>query len=138
MLLVFLAFGSSFAAPALESWSVASVAYAVLSLTVIRMLPVAISLLGSGLRWPTVLFLGWFGPRGLASILFGILIVNELDLMHETLIFNVVMLTVLISIVAHGVTAAPFARRYAATSVDEEACPAEHKPVMAHPLRMQS
>ena len=132
-----LAFGVSFAAPALEAVSLTSVAYAVLSLTVIRMVPVALSLAGTGLRWPTVLFLGWFGPRGLASILFGILIVNELELPHETLIFNVVMLTVLLSVVAHGVTAAPFARRYAQMATDPEHCPAEHAPVMSHPLRME-
>ncbi|MEM7137670.1 MAG: sodium:proton antiporter [Myxococcota bacterium] len=137
MLLVFLAFGSSFATPALEELSWASVAYAVLSLTLIRMLPVAVALIGTGLRWPTVLFLGWFGPRGLASILFGILIVDQLELAHETLIFNVVMLTVLFSVVAHGVTASPFARRYARMAEDAEHCPAEHEPVMSHPLRMK-
>ncbi|MGB5811887.1 MAG: sodium:proton antiporter, partial [Polyangiales bacterium] len=138
MLLVFLAFGSSFAAPALEGASIATVVYAVLSLTLIRMLPVALSLIGTGLRWPTILFLGWFGPRGLASILFGMLIVSELDLEHETLIFNVVMLTVLFSVVAHGVTASPLARRYAAMATDREHCPAEHESVMDHPLRMRA
>lgn len=137
MLLVFLAFGSSFAAPALESLSLRSLVYAVLSLTVIRMLPVAISLAGTGLRVPTVLFLGWFGPRGLASILFGILIVNELELAHEALIFNVAMSTVLLSVVAHGITAAPFAGRYAALASDPEDCPAEHAPVINHPLRLE-
>ena len=138
MLLVFLAFGSSFAVPAVNDASVATALYAVLSLTLIRMLPVAVSMIGAGLRLPTVLFLGWFGPRGLASILFGILIVDELALEHEALIFNVVMLTVLLSIVAHGVTAAPLAARYAALASDVERCPEENQPVIDHPLRVPS
>ncbi|MBW1761505.1 MAG: sodium:proton antiporter [Deltaproteobacteria bacterium] len=135
MLLVFLAFGASFAAPALESASWRTVTYAVLSLTVIRMVPVAIAMLGTGLRPPTVLFLGWFGPRGLASILFGILVLNEADLPHEALIFQLVMLTVLFSVVGHGISAASLARRYAAMAADREHCPEEHRAVMEHPLR---
>ena len=66
--------------PALEhvSWQIAL--YAVLSLTVVRMLPVAIAMLGSGAKWPTVGFLGWFGPRGLASIVFAVIVVEEAHL----------------------------------------------------------
>jgi NhaP-type Na+/H+ or K+/H+ antiporter len=138
MLLVFLAFGVSFVAPALETASWRSLAYAILSLTVIRMVPVAIALIGTGLRFPTVLFLGWFGPRGLASILFGILVLDEADLPNEALIFQLVMLTVLFSIVAHGVSAAPLARRYAEMATDPEHCPEEHRAVLDHPLRMRS
>lgn len=138
MLLVFLAFGSSFAAPALWDADAATIAYAVLSLTLIRMLPVAVSMIGAGVKLPTVLFLGWFGPRGLASILFGILIVDEIVLEHGPLIFNVVMLTVLFSIVAHGATAAPLAARYGAIASDAESCPKEHQPVAEHPLRTGS
>ena len=55
-----------------ESWSWRILLYALLSLTVIRMLPVTISLLGARLDWPTVFFIGWFGPRGLASIVFAL------------------------------------------------------------------
>ena len=138
MLLVFLAFGVSFAAPALEASSLASFGYAIVSLTVVRMVPVAIALIGSGVRVSTVLFLGWFGPRGLASILFGLLIVSELDLAHEALFFEVVMLTVLLSVVAHGVSAAPLARRYGQAVGTPEACPVEHEPVMEHPLCVQT
>ncbi len=138
MLLVFLAFGASFAAPALETASWRSLAYAVLSLTAVRMIPVAISMVGTGLRFPTILFLGWFGPRGLASILFGILVLDETDLPNEALIFELVMLTVLFSVVAHGVSAAPLARRYAAMAADPEHCAEEHREVMDHPLRMRS
>ncbi|MGB3053164.1 MAG: sodium:proton antiporter [Polyangiales bacterium] len=138
MLLVFLAFGASFAAPALEMASGRALAYAILSLTLVRMVPVAIAMLGTGLRFPTVLFLGWFGPRGLASILFGILVLDEADLPNEALIFELVMLTVLFSVVAHGLSAAPLARWYGASAADPEHCPAEHEEVMDHPLRMRS
>ena len=138
MLLVFLAFGVSFAAPAVETASWSTVAYAVLSLTVIRMVPVAIALIGTGLRLPTVLFIGWFGPRGLASILFGILVLDEADLPLEAQIFELVMLTVLFSVVAHGLSAAPLARRYGAMAADRAHCAEEHQEVMEHPLRMRS
>ena len=138
MLLVFLAFGVGFAAPAVETASWSTVAYAVLSLTVIRMVPVAIALIGTGLRLPTVLFIGWFGPRGLASILFGILVLNEADLPHEAQIFELVMLTVLFSVVGHGLSAAPLARRYGAMAADRAHCAEEHQEVMEHPLRMRS
>ncbi|MBT8452938.1 MAG: sodium:proton antiporter [Deltaproteobacteria bacterium] len=138
MLLVFLAFGVSFAAPAFETASWRSLAYAALSLTAVRMIPVAISMLAAGLRFPTILFLGWFGPRGLASILFGILVLDEAELPNEALIFELVMLTVLFSVVAHGVSAAPLARRYAAMAADPAHCAEEHREVMVHSLRMRS
>ena len=84
-----------------------------LSLTVVRMLPVAVSLLGTRMRADTVLFIGWFGPRGLASILFGLLVVEESGVRGADTIFLVVGCTVLLSVLAHGVTAAPAARLYA-------------------------
>ena len=138
MLLVFLAFGTDFAAPALEEASWKAMTYAALSLTAIRMIPVAIALLGTGLRVRTVLFIGWFGPRGLASILFGILVLDQAALPDEGLVFQLVMLTVLLSVIAHGVSAAPLARRYAARASVPERCPEEHRPVAAHPLRQRS
>jgi NhaP-type Na+/H+ or K+/H+ antiporter len=58
------------------------VLYAILSLTLVRMVPVAIAMLGSRARAPTVLFLGWFGPRGLASIVFGVVVVEASGLPH--------------------------------------------------------
>jgi NhaP-type Na+/H+ or K+/H+ antiporter len=85
--------------------------YAILSLAVIRLLAVGISLIRISMKWVTTGFLGWFGPRGIASILY-IFTVLEEDLVNEALIYNVVMLTVLISIFAHGVTAAPLSKRY--------------------------
>ena len=138
MLLVFFSFGVSFAMPALETASWRALAYAVLSLTVIRMVPVAIAMIGTGLRLPTVLFLGWFGPRGLASILFGILVLDEAEIAHEGLIFQLVMLTVLFSVVAHGVSASPLARWYGAMTTDRAHCAVEHHEVIEHPLRTRS
>ncbi len=71
-------FGAGFVVPALEQLDLATALYAVLSLTVIRMVPVVISLLGSSADRATVLFVGWFGPRGLASVVFALLAIEEL------------------------------------------------------------
>ena len=79
-----------------------------LSLTVVRMLPVAIALIGTRLRLATVLFIGWFGPRGLASIVLGLVYLEqETQQPGEPTIRLAVMLTVLGSIFAHGVSAMP-------------------------------
>lgn len=88
-------------------------AYGALSLTVVRMLPVAVSMLGLGLRPATVGFLGWFGPRGLASILFAVLVIDELPVPGSELVVQVVLITVLLSVAAHGITAAPLSGLYA-------------------------
>ena len=87
--------------------------YAVLSLTLVRMLPVTIAMIGSRARPPTLGFLGWFGPRGLASIVFAVIVIEESALPHEHLIVLAIYLTVGLSVLAHGVTAAPLAARYA-------------------------
>jgi sodium/hydrogen antiporter len=111
--ITFIVFGAVLLAPALGdlSWSIA--AYAVLSLTVARMIPVAVALIGLHARPPTVGFLGWFGPRGLASIVFAVLVVEEANLPHEATILNVVYVTIGLSVLAHGLSAAPLAARYA-------------------------
>jgi len=94
------------------SWHVAL--YALLSLTVIRMLPVALSLYGTHLRGISLLFAGWFGPRGLASIVLGLLVVAEAPLLSgRDEIELVVASTVLLSVLLHGVTAAPLSAVYA-------------------------
>lgn len=88
--------------------------YAVLSLTVVRMLPVAVSLIGSRLSRPTVLFMGWFGPRGLASIVLGMVYLEmETHLPREDTIRLTVMATVGLSIFAHGLSALPGINWYA-------------------------
>ena len=112
-LLVFFIFGSVLVPASLGSWDLRTLIYAVLSLTLVRMLPVAASLAGTGLRAPTVAFIGWFGPRGLASILFVLLIVEEYQLAVGPRLVAVVVLTVLLSTVAHGMTAFPLVQRYA-------------------------
>ena len=86
--------------------------YAVLSLTIIRMLPVALSLLGSGLDRYTVLFVGWFGPRGIASVLYLLIAVGELGLKGYEAAISVIVTTVVISTVLHGVTAVPLAKLF--------------------------
>jgi NhaP-type Na+/H+ or K+/H+ antiporter len=94
------------------SWDVAL--YALLSLTLIRMLPVALSLFGTHLRSISVLFMGWFGPRGLASIVLGLIVVAEAPLLTgRERIEQVVALTVLFSVLLHGLTAAPLSAAYA-------------------------
>ena len=78
------------------TWRIAL--YALASLTVIRMLPVAMAMLGSGARRPTVAFLGWFGPRGLASIVFAVIVVQEADLPHARTILLTTYATVGLSV----------------------------------------
>jgi sodium/hydrogen antiporter len=109
----FIVFGAVLLGPSLThiDWRVA--AYAVLSLTVVRMLPVAIAMLGTKARPPTVAFAGWFGPRGLASIVFAVIVVQESHLPQTDTILLVAYTTVGLSVLAHGITAAPLADRYA-------------------------
>ena len=90
------------------------VLYALLSLTLIRMLPVAVSLIGTRLSGLSMLFMGWFGPRGLASLVLGLIVVAEAPLLAgRGLIEQVVALTVLLSVLLHGVSAAPLSIAYA-------------------------
>lgn len=94
------------------TWQI--ILYAILSLTVIRMLPVAISLIGTKLDFDTVLFIGWFGPRGLASIVLALLALEELKVFPgDSTFISVVFITVLISVFAHGFTASPLSNIYA-------------------------
>ena len=88
--------------------------YAILSLTVVRMLPVALALIGTRLSGATVLFMGWFGPRGLASIVLGLVYLEQhTQQPGESTIRLAVMMTVLISIFAHGLSALPGIEMYA-------------------------
>jgi NhaP-type Na+/H+ or K+/H+ antiporter len=81
---------------------------------VIRMLPVALSLYGTHLRGISVLFAGWFGPRGLASIVLGLIVVSEAPLLAGREEIEVaVALTVLLSVLLHGLTSAPLSAEYA-------------------------
>ena len=109
----FVLFGAILLGPALTELSWQLALYAVLSLTFVRMLPVVIAMWGSRARGPTLGFLGWFGPRGLASIVFAVIVIEESQLPHEHLIVLAIYLTVGLSVLAHGLTAAPLADRYA-------------------------
>ena len=112
---VWLVFGASLVGSLIfEAQDLRPIVYAIVSLTLIRMVPVAIALVGSGLALPTIAFVGWFGPRGLASIVFGIL---ALDALTESggatdVLAATVGWTVLLSVVAHGLSANPLAARY--------------------------
>ncbi len=109
----FVIFGAILLGPALGELTWQLALYAVLSLTVVRIIPVAIAMLGTHARLPTLGFMGWFGPRGLASIVFAVIIIEESKLPHEHLIVLTIYLTVGLSVFAHGLTAAPLADRYA-------------------------
>lgn len=134
MLTTFLVFGASLLPEALHHIDVEFVAYAVLSLTAIRMIPIALSLVGSGIRLPTFLFLGWFGPRGLASILFVLLILEQAELPHREEILSITVITVALSVVLHGISAAPLARMYGRLAASMGDCE-ESKQVPDMPLR---
>ena len=107
-LITWVVFGAMVVEPALQqlTWQVAC--YSVLSLTLIRMLPVFLSLAGMGLRAEAKLFTGWFGPRGLASIVFAVIVINA-KLPNGDTLTHVVAFTVLLSVVLHGLTAVPWA-----------------------------
>jgi NhaP-type Na+/H+ or K+/H+ antiporter len=106
-------FGAVALGPALHvlDWRIAL--YAVLSLTLARMLPVALALLGLHARRPTVAFVGWFGPRGLASIVFAIIVLEGSALTRVDLMVATVLITVGLSVYAHGLTALPLTNAYA-------------------------
>lgn len=115
---VFFLFGL-FVARAWNQFTGTAVLYAIFSLTLVRMLPVAVALVGSGLDRSTTPFMGWFGPRGLASIVLGIVFLEkQADLPGESTLRLAVLATVLLSIFAHGLSAVPgiaaYARRLAA------------------------
>jgi NhaP-type Na+/H+ or K+/H+ antiporter len=109
--LTFVVFGAAFVRPFVEraTWAVAL--YALVSLTVVRMVPVAIATLGTGSSPATVAYLGWFGPRGLASIVFAVLVV-EARVPHASTIVDATVLTVIASVVLHGLSAGPLTDRY--------------------------
>jgi NhaP-type Na+/H+ or K+/H+ antiporter len=136
-LLVWTAFGA-IAVPILAdrmNWDV--VLYAVLSLTLVRMVPVALALMGAGLDRSTVLFVGWFGPRGLASLVFALFALEELGSEGNEAV-AVIAATVLLSVLAHGVSAAPLAARYgraAAAEVPVPGGPVPDVPVRGLPRR---
>jgi sodium/hydrogen antiporter len=113
--LVWLLFGVGLAGPVISAgFDVAIVGYAILSLTVVRMAPVAIALLGTGLRTDTVALIGWFGPRGLASVVFLLVALDDLGPVHVATdaLVRAVTWTVVLSVFVHGLSAGPIGRWY--------------------------
>ena len=133
--ITFLVFGAVLVAPVLASltWQIAL--YVVLSLTVVRMLPVLIALAWSRVRFETRLFIGWFGPRGLASILFALLVFDQLSGTVADTVFSVAVWTILVSVFAHGVTASPWTSRLARRLSNAPASAAELIEVEEMPSR---
>ena len=111
--ITFVVFGAVLLGPMLDAATWSIFLYAIVSLTVVRMLPVAIAMVGTGARRPTVGFLGWFGPRGLASIVFAIILLEEGGLPHDDVILTTVVITIGLSVLVHGLSASPLADRYA-------------------------
>jgi NhaP-type Na+/H+ or K+/H+ antiporter len=109
----FVVFGAAVVGPVLALLTWREALYGVLSLTVVRMAPVAVSLLGTRASWRTVAFVGWFGPRGLASIVFMIIVLEDGDLSHVSGITAAVVFTVVLSVYAHGLSAQALTDRYA-------------------------
>ena len=110
-LITWVTFGAAVVGQAIGYFSWTILLYSFLSLTVIRMLPVFLCLTGSGIDTEGKLFIGWFGPRGLASIVFAVMVVNS-GLPDSGPLAMTVVCTIVLSIVAHGVTANPWAEAY--------------------------
>jgi len=112
-LFVFLIFGLVAVPMVASYWDARAWMYAILSLTVVRMLPVAVSLIGAKLDWQSIGLIGWFGPRGIASVLYLLMAVKDLGFAGHERIFSIIVLTVLLSVFLHGITAVPLSRLYA-------------------------
>ncbi len=134
VLITFLVFGAVLLPESLAQIKLSYLLYAVLSLSVIRMIPIALALVGASLRLPSQLFLGWFGPRGLASILFVLLILEESEMPHRDELLAITVVTVGLSALLHGVSAAPLARLYGSQAARMGECE-ENQPVPEIPLR---
>jgi NhaP-type Na+/H+ or K+/H+ antiporter len=122
-----------------QDLSARPIIYAALSLTVIRMLPVAISLAGTHLRTATVAFMGWFGPRGLASVVFTLLALEEIEHGGDgQMLLQTVTWTILLSVLLHGISASPVAARYGASIAEAgdipEKAPAGEPRIRLHDL----
>jgi sodium/hydrogen antiporter len=120
-LFIFLLLGLILVPRAAGYWDSRAWLYALLSLSVIRMLPVALSLAGTNLAWPSIAFIGWFGPRGIASILYLLMAVIEIGVAGHEQMISIAVLTVLLSIFLHGITAVPLSRLYAGPVADSRA-----------------
>ena len=112
VMLTFIIFGAVLLPMAFVEWDVGVLVYALLSLTLVRMLPIALSLIGTGLRWQTVMLFGWFGPRGIASIIYLLIVVHDSTLPDINPIMQITATTIGLSVLLHGLSAAPLANWY--------------------------
>lgn len=136
-MLTFTMFGAVILGPRLDDVTWPVVGYAVGSLVLVRGLAVTVAMVGSKVRWETVAFLGWFGPRGLASILFALLVVERAGVAVADQVLLITSVTVLLSVVTHGVTAAPWSRGYGRRAARLAAGAPEHVDVTQHYVRYQ-
>lgn len=137
----FIVFGAMILGPLVDEVTWQMALYAVLALTVVRMLPVALAMTGTGARRQTVAFLGWFGPRGLASIVFAVILLDDTELPHLQTLLLAITVTVALSVYVHGLTARPLTERYVRWwgSHAPDALPVmERIPAAAHRLRIAS
>lgn len=134
-LVVWLLFGSVIAPITIASFDWRVAAYAVLSLAAVRMVAVALALIGVGFHPATVALIGWFGPRGITSVIFALLAVEELGPRADAA-GAVIGLTVLFSVFAHGISAVPLAKRYGASAAAHR--PAESAVKSELPVRRAS
>ncbi len=112
ILITFIIFGSSMVFPALEYFNWQVLVYSVFMLGIARIVGVCCSVIGMNLRFDSILFLGWFGPKGIASLLYGLFLLEESGIQGSELIFSTMVITVLISVFAHGISALPGAYWY--------------------------
>lgn len=134
-LLTFLFFGALMVPPALPHINGPVLLYTLLSLTVVRIVPVALSLLGLNLNRGTLFFLGWFGPRGIATIIYGMLLLKEGQLEHREELFNIAVTVVLASVFVHGFSAWPAVQWYDRL-IHKSMTRPEHEPAHLFPLRL--
>jgi len=137
---VWFIFGAVMLVPGLQGADWRDLVFALLALTAVRMISVALALTGSGLDRTTVSFIGWFGPRGLATVVFGLLAVDLLAPADAAIVLPAVTVTVALSVLLHGVTAAPLAARYGMYAAKLRPERPEHQasPNLIHPRRLWS
>lgn len=105
---------------AMECFGADTILYALASLTLVRMIPVALALTGTGLRFDTKLFIGWFGPRGLATVVFAFAVLGRDDIAGAERIFGIAVWTILLSVLLHGLTSNALAARFGARCAGRE------------------
>ena len=114
-LLIFLLLGLVLVPLVSPYWTWIDLLYAILSLTIIRMVPVALSMIGAGLDRNTILFVGWFGPRGIASLLYLMIVVTSLGFSGYEKMLGIITLTILLSVFCHGMSAVPLTNLFVAS-----------------------